>query len=79
MTSQTEPDATFRPATGRWLERRGPGTVRLVPYGIVALALVGALPLVVVLAAIGANIYWVSLVLKLRDLLGGRDAETAAA
>lgn len=77
MTSQTVPDATFRPATGRWLERRGPGTVRLVPYGIVAL--VGALPLVVVLAAIGANIYWVSLVLKLKDLLGGRDAETAAA
>jgi phosphatidylglycerophosphate synthase len=50
-----------------------------MPYGIMALSLVGGLPLVVVLAAIGANVYWVSLVLKLRDLLGGRDAETATA
>jgi phosphatidylglycerophosphate synthase len=41
-----------------------------MPYGIMALALVDALPAVVILAAIGANIYWVSLMIKLRHLLG---------
>jgi uncharacterized protein (TIRG00374 family) len=45
-----------------------------MPYGILVLALVHALPAVITLAALGANIYWVSLVLKLRDLL--RDEET---
>jgi phosphatidylglycerophosphate synthase len=40
-----------------------------MPYGIMALALVYLLPLVIILAAIGANVYWISLVLKLRDLL----------
>ena len=40
-----------------------------MPYGILALALVYALPGVVILAAIGANVYWISLVLKLRQLL----------
>jgi phosphatidylglycerophosphate synthase len=40
-----------------------------MPYGIMAFALCYALPGIVVLAAIGANIYWVSLVLKLRHLL----------
>ena len=41
-----------------------------MPYGIMALALVDALPLVIILAAIGANIYWMSLMVKLRHLLG---------
>jgi phosphatidylglycerophosphate synthase len=41
-----------------------------MPYGIFALSLVAALPLVVVLAAIGSNTYWISLVVKLRHLLG---------
>ena len=41
-----------------------------MPYGIMAFSLINALPGIVVLAAIGANIYWVSLVLKLRHLLG---------
>ncbi len=45
-----------------------------MPYGIMALALVYALPFVVFLAAIGSNVYWISLVLKLRHLLG-RQAE----
>ncbi len=45
-----------------------------MPYGIMALALVYALPLVVFLAAVGSNVYWISLVLKLRHLLG-RQAE----
>ena len=41
-----------------------------MPYGIFALSLLNLLPLVVVLAAIGSNTYWISLVLKLRHLLG---------
>jgi phosphatidylglycerophosphate synthase len=48
-----------------------------MPYGIMAFAMVYALPGIVVLAAIGANIYWVSLVLKLRHLLGDEEAVTA--
>jgi phosphatidylglycerophosphate synthase len=50
-----------------------------MPYGIMALAVVDALPLVVVLAAIGANTYWISLAVKLRHLLGGETTETVAA
>jgi phosphatidylglycerophosphate synthase len=44
-----------------------------MPYGIMALALVNALPLVVLLAAIGGNIYWMSLMVKLRHLLGDEE------
>jgi phosphatidylglycerophosphate synthase len=40
-----------------------------MPYGIFAFALIYGLPAVVVLAAIGANVYWMSVVLKLRHLL----------
>ena len=50
-----------------------------MPYGIMVLAIVNALPLVVILAAIGANIYWISLVAKLRDLLRDDSEETVAA
>jgi phosphatidylglycerophosphate synthase len=50
-----------------------------MPYGIMALALVHLLPVVVVLSAIGANLYWVSLVLKLRHLLAGESTEAVAA
>ena len=50
-----------------------------MPYGIFALSLVGLLPLVVLLAAIGANTYWISLVLKLRHLLGETHTARAAA
>ena len=45
-----------------------------MPYGIMALALIYALPEVVVLAAIGANLYWISLAMKTRDLLGRYEA-----
>jgi phosphatidylglycerophosphate synthase len=48
-----------------------------MPYGIMALAVVDALPVVVVLAAIGANIYWISLMVKLRHLLGAEQTVTA--
>jgi phosphatidylglycerophosphate synthase len=48
-----------------------------MPYGIMVFALAGLLPAVVVLAAIGANVYWVSIIVKLRHLLGAE--ETVAA
>lgn len=48
-----------------------------MPYGIMAFALAGLLPAIVVLAAIGANIYWVSIILKLRHLLGAEETVTA--
>jgi phosphatidylglycerophosphate synthase len=50
-----------------------------MPYGIMALSLVGLLPFVVVLAAIGSNTYWISVVLKLRHLLADDESETVAA
>jgi phosphatidylglycerophosphate synthase len=45
-----------------------------MPYGICALALVNLLPAVVALSAIGANVYWLSVLMKLRHLLGVADA-----
>jgi len=48
-----------------------------MPYGIMAFALAGLLPAIVVLAAIGANIYWVSIIVKLRHLLGAEEAVAA--
>jgi phosphatidylglycerophosphate synthase len=48
-----------------------------MPYGIVVFALLDLLPGIVILAALGCNIYWISLVLKLRHLLA--DEETVAA
>jgi phosphatidylglycerophosphate synthase len=48
-----------------------------MPYGIMAFALVNFLPGIVVLAALGSNIYWICVLLKLRDLLA--DQETVAA
>jgi phosphatidylglycerophosphate synthase len=41
-----------------------------MPYGIMAFALVGALPAIVVVAALGANIYWIAIIIKLRHLMG---------
>ena len=43
-----------------------------MPYGIMALAVVNGLPVVVVLAAIGGNVYWISLAVKMRHRLGAR-------
>jgi phosphatidylglycerophosphate synthase len=43
-----------------------------MPYGILVLAVLDLLPIVLVLAAIGAQIYWVSLLVGLRRLLGHR-------
>jgi phosphatidylglycerophosphate synthase len=50
-----------------------------MPYGIMVLTLLGLVPLLVVLAAIGSNIYWISVLLKLRHLLGDTETETVAA
>jgi phosphatidylglycerophosphate synthase len=44
-----------------------------MPYGIMTFSLVYALPGIVVLAAIGANVYWISLVMKMRHLLGSSE------
>jgi uncharacterized protein (TIRG00374 family) len=42
-----------------------------MPYGILAFALVGQLPVVLLLGAIGAHVYWISLAVELRRLLPG--------
>jgi phosphatidylglycerophosphate synthase len=49
-----------------------------MPYGIMAFSLLYALPGIVVLAAIGANVYWMSLVMKMPHLLGRAEAVAAA-
>ena len=48
-----------------------------MPYGIMAFALAGVLPGIVILAAVGANIYWIAIIIKLRHLLGAEQAVTA--
>jgi hypothetical protein len=48
-----------------------------MPYGIMAFAILDALPGIVVFAALGANIYWISLAIKLRHLLGTEQPVTA--
>jgi phosphatidylglycerophosphate synthase len=48
-----------------------------MPYGIMGFAVLNILPVIVVLAAIGANVYWVSLLLRLRDLLKDEEVVTA--
>jgi len=49
-----------------------------MPYGILVLAVVDALPVVLVLAALGSNLYWLTLTLKLKDLLRDDREETVA-
>ena len=48
-----------------------------MPYGIFAFSLFYGLPAIVILAAIGANVYWISLVVKLKALMGDDEAVTA--
>jgi phosphatidylglycerophosphate synthase len=48
-----------------------------MPYGIMLFALLNVLPGIMILAAIGANVYWISIVLKLRDLLKAEETVTA--
>jgi hypothetical protein len=42
-----------------------------MPYGILVLAVLNLLPVVLVLAVIGAHVYWISLAVELRRLLAG--------
>jgi phosphatidylglycerophosphate synthase len=44
-----------------------------MPYGIMAFALLGILPGILVLAAIGANVYWMSLLIRLPHMLAVRE------
>jgi FKBP-type peptidyl-prolyl cis-trans isomerase FkpA len=44
-------------------------TRAVMPYGILMLTIVGAAPAVIVLAAIGANLFWIALMTRLRTLL----------
>jgi phosphatidylglycerophosphate synthase len=46
-----------------------------MPYGIFVFALLGLLPGIVVLAMIGANVYWISLLIKLRAMLAETERE----
>ncbi|MCA1560090.1 MAG: flippase-like domain-containing protein [Acidobacteria bacterium] len=48
-----------------------------MPYGIMGCAILNFLPGFLILAALGSNIYWVSLILKLRHLLGDEETVTA--
>jgi hypothetical protein len=48
-----------------------------MPYGILGFAVLGLLPVVLVLGAIGAQIYWISLAVELRRLLS-RSADRLA-
>jgi phosphatidylglycerophosphate synthase len=43
-----------------------------MPYGIIGFAVVGLLPAVVLLATIGAHIYWISLAREFRQLINDR-------
>ncbi len=63
----------------RWLAKLSNVATRAqMPYGILALALVNALPLLLVLCLIGANAYWIGLALRLRSLAGEEEEEAEA-
>jgi phosphatidylglycerophosphate synthase len=49
-----------------------------MPYGIMLLALLDQVPAIVVIVAVSANIYWISLVVKLRHLLGAEEAQAVS-
>lgn len=55
------------------------GTRSTMPYGIFVFALAGLLPVIVVLAMVGANVYWMSLLLKLKGLLAESEQQSVAA
>jgi phosphatidylglycerophosphate synthase len=50
-----------------------------MPYGILVFAVIGQLPIVLGLAAVGANVYWISLAIELRRLLAGARESLPAA
>jgi phosphatidylglycerophosphate synthase len=50
-----------------------------MPYGIVGLAVLGLLPIVVILATIGAHVYWLSLAREFRGLIDTPAADLVSA
>jgi phosphatidylglycerophosphate synthase len=54
-------------------------TRSFMPHFILMNAILGLMPLVVFLAAVGANVFWISLVVRMRALIGGGAADQAAA
>jgi phosphatidylglycerophosphate synthase len=63
----------------RWLAKLSNVATRAqMPYGVLALALVNALPLVLVLCLIATNLYWMGLALRLRALAGSEEDEAEA-
>jgi phosphatidylglycerophosphate synthase len=57
----------------RWIAQLSTVATRAtMPYGILGFAILGFLPVVVILATIGAQVYWISLAREYRRLLGGR-------
>ena len=62
----------------RWLARlANAGTRAQMPYGILVLALLDALPLVLVFCLVGANVYWIALAVRMRALAGEQQPGTA--
>jgi phosphatidylglycerophosphate synthase len=50
-----------------------------MPYGVIAFALLGQLPAVLVLAMVGAQMYWIGLAAELRNLVDGARRGVGAA
>ena len=81
----------LRSAARAHLDRSGKRWTRLVaeletcatratmPYGIVAFAVLGMLPILVVVAAFAAQVYWICLATQLGDLLRCPSRREAAA
>jgi phosphatidylglycerophosphate synthase len=70
---RTQTRAHFDATGSRWARLVGPlsncATRATMPYGILALALIGQLPVVFVLATIGAQAYWIILAMQYRKLV----------
>jgi phosphatidylglycerophosphate synthase len=66
----------FKEGGGKWThllaKLSNVATRAQMPYGVMALAVTGALPAVIILGAVGANLYWMTLAWKLPGLLGDR-------
>lgn len=64
----------FKEGGGKWVtllaKLSNVATRAQMPYGVMVLALAGALPVVLILAMIGTNAYWMALAFRLRTLLG---------
>lgn len=72
---RTTADAHFENAGRTWTRWAAwlakSATRATMPYGLLIFAVLNLLPVFVVLAAVGAHAYWISLALQLRSLLNG--------